>query len=178
MSTARVVLWVLLVALLAGCAPWHVLDRRPHGPTDASRYDEQWLAQVQKVYDLRDADLSQALKRRQTAVAADPSAANELRLALLFAFAGPQVRDDSKALDLSRQAAAKATHRDTYILAHHVEAVVRERIGARRERERLNREAVAQKARADALQEKLNALKSIEESLNRRTKDQDTGVSP
>lgn len=177
MTVARGFMCGLLALLLAGCAPWHVLDR-PQRTAVASQYDTQWLAQLQQVYDLHNDDLLQALKRRQAAVAAHPSAANQLRLALLLAFAEPRVRDDAEALDLSRQAAAKATHRETYILAHHVESVVRERIAARKRWDRLKQEATAEKERADALQKKLNALKSIEESLNRRTKDQGTGVSP
>ncbi|MEJ2687093.1 MAG: hypothetical protein P8124_07765 [Gammaproteobacteria bacterium] len=97
---------------------------------------------------------------------------------MVLAFAEPRVRDDAKALELSRQAAEKASHRETYILAHHVEAVVRDRIAARKRLDRLKRRAAAEKDRADALQKKLNALKSIEENLNRRTKDQGTDVSP
>lgn len=177
MTVLRGFLCALVALLVAGCAPWHVLDR-PQRNAVAGQYDMQWLAQLQKAYDLHNADLLQALKHRQAAVAADPSAANQLRLALLLAFGEPRVRNDAKALELSRQAAAKATHRVTYILAHHVESVVRDRIAARQRLDRFRQEAAAQKERADALQKKLNALKSIEESLNRRSKDQGTDVSP
>lgn len=177
MNGLRWGVWGLIAVFLTGCASWQALIGS-HRLGENRSCAGGWLTQLQRVYDLPSADLLQDLKRRRAAVAAVPSAANRLRLALLLAFGGPRVRDDAEALELSRKAAAQARQRDIIILAHHVESVVRRRIAAGNERERLASEAGAEKARADALQEKLNALKAIEENLNRRTTGQGAGVLP
>ncbi|HKK14728.1 MAG TPA: hypothetical protein VKA14_08725 [Gammaproteobacteria bacterium] len=166
----------LLVALLAaGCGPWHALHR-PVPPAQPGSTD--WLADLQQVRDLDPGGGTTALQRREAAVKSDPTPQNHLRLALLLAFGPSGVRDDDRALALARSAADAATTRGTYTLARHVVTVETERLNARAQRRRLDKRLDAERARAQELAHKLEALKSIEENLNRRTQDTDTGPSP
>lgn len=166
MRRGALVLLLALGALLGGCAG---LPAPPGWVRPGEEPVARTLAYARRLHTLSD----DALQREYTALSR-PSArkkdvADRLRLALLLMGPDPRLRDDAKAAALLRDIAQdKAADPETKDFAVLLAQVAEERLRRAERCQALAEKGKEAQNRADALQEKLDALKAIERNIINR----------
>ena len=165
---------VMVLVLLAGCASMNV------------QYPSQrtLLEEYKQVYGWPAAETEQAVGQREQLYAVSPAGINRVRLALALGFGKGKVVDVKRALRLLDEAAKNPNDHtsDQLLFAELLTGVLKERgqlearIGSAEAKlnaaeakvSTVSKQLESERSRADALTKKLEALMSIEKSLQKR----------
>jgi hypothetical protein len=181
MRSLKALCLVLLCAAadLGGCAeisqrePW---QKEPAAGTDCC----DWLVELQRVSSLTTDELAREKSTKEQAFADDSTPENRLSLALVLVTAKEPVGDEAMALKLMEDFPVDETDAATAMVARHLLFVLRQRDDAetelqkaRQELTSLQRDLKEANGRIRELEEQLQALTSIEESINLRIRSQE-----
>ena len=164
---------LLVLLLAAGCTHWPTsptVSDRPAAPPSDPGAEPDWLRELDGLLKLPPDIQARALQRQEQAYQQDPGPHNRLRLALLLGFGPRELRDEPRARELleSDTNVPGKGDSDGAILGTFLGRLDAERKALQDELEAARRQAVAREEKVQHLQRKLEALTTIEKTLNER----------
>jgi hypothetical protein len=166
----RKLLLLLSCILAGGCQPVTV-QHHPEGPVPVTlRVDDvaYWLEEWDRAKGLQGDQLKQALQAREQDFAHYQDARTRLRLALLLAEGPVEVRDQARALTLLKKLDTERASASARALAALLTQNLREQVEASGKINKLEREMAQADERVKELEQQLQELTNIEQSIQQR----------